>query len=320
MQTRIRFEQFAVVAAVLALLGAQIAPAQQAMPAANGTQGLAALHAASPASTTGAAAKPAAAQEEDKNAPAAGKPDGGGIKIHGHWVLEVKNPDGKLVERREFNNSLVTGGAYVSGDQLLAAILTGDLTPGGFAVALITGSTAGQDPTSLCYSYATAPSTPPAVGCFTLLDSSTIFPDWLFGKAYSSNNPPLGGEEQGLTTSVNFAPTVSIVVSGNFTVGAGMAPIAAVQTWMLGCGNSTNAFGPNYTNEGDYTQALNARFTGSNQPELQSGVAPSACTQAKVAVGVATPIGVLTSTAVPGGPLTVTTGQIITIQVTLSFS
>jgi hypothetical protein len=317
MRTRIGFEQLCAGIALLALLSATIAPAQKALPAASTMH---ALSAAGASNAPTAATKPAAAQEDEENSHAAGKQDGGGIRIHGHWVLEVKNPDGKLVERREFNNSLVTGGANVSGDQLLAAILTGDLTPGGFGVALITGSITGQDPTSLCYSYATAPPTPPAVGCFTLLDSSTIFPEWLFGKAYSSNNPPLGGEETGLTTSVNFAPTVSIVVAGNFTVGTGMAPVTAVQTWMLGCGNSTNAFGPNYTNENDYTQALNARFTGSNQPELQSGVAPSACTLAKVAVGVATPIGVLTSTAVPNGPLTVTPGQIITIQVTLSFS
>jgi hypothetical protein len=235
-------------------------------------------------------------------------------------VLEVKNPDGKLVDRREFDNSLVTGGKYVSGDQLLAAILTGDLTPGGFAVALITGAIAGQDPTSLCYPYATAPPKPPTVGCFTLLDSSTIFPEWLFGKAYSSNNPPLGGEETGLGTSVNFAPTVSIVLSGNFTVAAGMAPITAVQTWMLGCGNATNDFGPNFSDENDYRQAINARFTGSNLHELQSGVAPDACNNVKWPASTATPIGALTSTAIPKGPLTVTTDQIITIRVTLSFS
>ncbi len=314
MKTGIGCEQLCAAMMALALASAQMAPAQQGRRAADETHALAVA-----ANAPGAAAKPAAAQEEE-NAPGAAEQGGSGIKIHGHWVLEVKNPDGKLVERREFNNSLVTAGANVSGDQLLAAILTGDLTPGGFSVALITGSIAGQDLTSLCYPYATAPSTAPANGCFTLLDSGTIFVNWFFGKAYSSNDPPLGGEETGLTTSVNFAPTVSIVLSGNFTVGAGMAPITAVQTWMLGCGNATNTFGPNGDEEDAYTQALNARFTGSNLSDLQSGVAPAACTLAKVASGTATPIGVLTSTAVPGGPLTVATGQIITIQVTLSFS
>ena len=29
-----------------------------------------------------------------------------GITVHGHWVLEVRNPDGTLVTRREFENGL----------------------------------------------------------------------------------------------------------------------------------------------------------------------------------------------------------------------
>jgi hypothetical protein len=37
------------------------------------------------------------------------KPEEGpheGIKVHGHWTIEVRNPDGKLVTHREFENSL----------------------------------------------------------------------------------------------------------------------------------------------------------------------------------------------------------------------
>jgi hypothetical protein len=48
------------------------------------------------------------------NARAAEEPQGGpqeGIKVHGHWVIEVLNPDGTLVTRREFNNFLTTSGA-----------------------------------------------------------------------------------------------------------------------------------------------------------------------------------------------------------------
>jgi hypothetical protein len=29
-----------------------------------------------------------------------------GIKVHGHWTIEVRNPDGTMVERREFDNAL----------------------------------------------------------------------------------------------------------------------------------------------------------------------------------------------------------------------
>jgi hypothetical protein len=34
-----------------------------------------------------------------------------GISVHGHWTIEVKNPDGTLAERREFDNALATDGS-----------------------------------------------------------------------------------------------------------------------------------------------------------------------------------------------------------------
>jgi hypothetical protein len=52
-----------------------------------------------------------------------------GIKIHGHWTIEVKNPDGSVVTHREFENSLITPsnqpGANVTGSQALVALLSG---------------------------------------------------------------------------------------------------------------------------------------------------------------------------------------------------
>jgi hypothetical protein len=43
-----------------------------------------------------------------------------GIQVHGRWVIEVDNPDGTLVTRLEFENTLAPGGA-----SLLAQYLTG---------------------------------------------------------------------------------------------------------------------------------------------------------------------------------------------------
>lgn len=34
-----------------------------------------------------------------------------GIQVHGHWTIEVRNPDGTLAERREFENALLSTGA-----------------------------------------------------------------------------------------------------------------------------------------------------------------------------------------------------------------
>jgi len=327
MKTRIGFQQLCAITVLLVLVSAQMAPAQQAGLPANGTHGLTAA-----ASARNAAAKAPAAAQEEENAAATGKLGGDGIKIHGHWVLEVKNPDGKLVERREFNNSLVSGGTYLSGDQLLAAILTGDLTPGGFGVTLITGSTTGLDPTTFCIPSGKE-TVPSGISCYPFLDENTLLYGWgdYFDGLANDN-----GYEVGLTTSVNFAPTVSIVLSGNYTVGtvysfyalqipATMSPIVAVQTWMAGCGNATNVFGTSYSAEINQTQYPNTRFTGTNQPDLQASLAPGSCNRANSGLATANAqdavaMGVLTSTAVPNGPLTVTSGQIITITVTLSFS
>lgn len=45
---------------------------------------------------------------------ATSSPSGGapqeGIKVHGHWTIEVKNPDGSLAECREFDNAIAAYG------------------------------------------------------------------------------------------------------------------------------------------------------------------------------------------------------------------
>src|SRR5579863_8703566 len=68
-------------------------------------------------------AKPAAASEEKE---ANGKNEG--IKVHGHWVLEIRNPDGSVARRKEFENSL-THSTFnpnlLPGDNLLTTLLLG---------------------------------------------------------------------------------------------------------------------------------------------------------------------------------------------------
>lgn len=54
-----------------------------------------------------------------------------GIKVHGHWTIEVRNPDGSLVSHREFENSLVDPSFT-----LLPPILSRTLTVGLWTVLL----------------------------------------------------------------------------------------------------------------------------------------------------------------------------------------
>jgi hypothetical protein len=44
------------------------------------------------------------------NAKATGRGSHEGIKVHGHWTIEVRNPDGTVVTHREFENSLAPSG------------------------------------------------------------------------------------------------------------------------------------------------------------------------------------------------------------------
>jgi len=50
---------------------------------------------------------------------------GEGITVHGHWLIEVHNPDGSLASRHEFENSLSAGAAFAAdgGSNALAGVL-----------------------------------------------------------------------------------------------------------------------------------------------------------------------------------------------------
>jgi len=62
-----------------------------------------------------------------------------GIEVHGHWTIEVRNPDGTLGERREFDNAL-TG----FGSQTLASILGRQSSVGGWTIQLLGSSFTGR--------------------------------------------------------------------------------------------------------------------------------------------------------------------------------
>jgi len=63
-----------------------------------------------------------------------------GIKVHGHWTIEVQNPDGTLVTRREFENALTPEGGTT-----LALVLGLKNTFGEWAIRL-KGDTNANEP------------------------------------------------------------------------------------------------------------------------------------------------------------------------------
>src|SRR6185295_7630881 len=63
-----------------------------------------------------------------------------GIKVHGHWTIDVREPDGRLVTHREFENALTNG------QRALAGMMTHTLTAIAWEVLL--GSSPDPDPCS----------------------------------------------------------------------------------------------------------------------------------------------------------------------------
>jgi len=119
---------------------------------------------------------------------------------------------------------------------------------------------------------------------------------------------------------VNFSPSTSIVLSGNWTVPAGVTSLTTVQTYIPACTVGTQiASAPTYLNP--------VRYIGNGISPDPATITPHSCNISGVQAvqdlydnaGV-----VFTSTSINTGgtptPLSVTSGQVITVTVTLSFS
>jgi hypothetical protein len=81
------------------------------------------------ASPAAVSAAPTASEAVADAAPE--KPGTEGIKVHGHWTIEVTNPDGTLAERREFENAL-----WGSGGTLLASLISRQVTVNTWGIIL----------------------------------------------------------------------------------------------------------------------------------------------------------------------------------------
>lgn len=104
-------------AAFLALTGAQSASARQSPSAAKTTIN----HSTSAVPAAEAtAAKPPSERPENRGHE--------GITVHGHWVIEIRDPDGKLAEHREFENSLGALGGVTLSNLSLGSSLPLDYT------------------------------------------------------------------------------------------------------------------------------------------------------------------------------------------------
>jgi hypothetical protein len=258
--------------------------------------------------TQAATPKPAAEPAAPAKAAETAKPGNDGIKIHGHWVLEVKNPDGKLVERREFDNSLVTGapgtgGApWPTGEQLMAALLSGNATAGDPAIVFVSQVPGGGSPN-------------PVDACsggeaYAQCDYFTTGSESFFSPSVCGISSEPCTTESGLGITANFSPVVSWVLSGNYLVKPnGSKSINWVETMMAWCYSPKSSVIPRAGmppgGMTDRSADIGSSFCDPNHISLTS----DSYTRAS-----------LTYTAIPDGPLKVAEGQVITVTVTISFS
>jgi hypothetical protein len=140
-------------------------------------------------------ASPAVAAQPRNN----GKTEG--IKIHGHWVIEVRNPDGTVVTHREFENSLSqSSGAVLLGSTLGRQYSIGTWmlalgTPGGTTAPCINTSS-GNKPWA-CYIFETGVTVPTPSSLYTTGTNGNSFTTLTFssggnliltGTAVAGNN------------------------------------------------------------------------------------------------------------------------------------
>lgn len=161
--------------------------------------------AASPAIPAATHAKPApAAPAQPRPAGTAARGAGGkheGITVHGWWVIEVKDPDGRVAQHREFENSLVTTGGNAGGP-LLVLLLSGSAAVVG---AQINFGVAGS--AQVC----ALPSTPNTGACEPT--TSVLLP---MGTSVSGLNAP-----KTLTLSGTLPPESGSVCSNNVVCQSG---------------------------------------------------------------------------------------------------
>jgi hypothetical protein len=213
------------------------------------------------------------------------KPGGEGIKIHGHWKFEVHDPDGKLVSTRDFENSLVTPSG---GDFVLSMLLAGQGVAADFAIVLCPQAGA-IGPFSIC-----APASPNPVAVLVPSSNGTI------ESLLVSNILCGGGCVSGLNKQVTgiYGGLFGIMLSGSYTSTQNVS-INAVQTLMGFCHLSATT------------------------PSLLN-ISPQTCDTLNDPTNTSSGNAVLDLSPFTGTSLStpqiLSTGQILTVTVTLSFS
>lgn len=177
------------------------------------------------------------------------------IEVSGHWVVEVRDPDGTPVMRREFHNALHP-------DNPIARLLTGQRTPGPLRVLVACGS--GCPP----------PCGPPAGSC-VIYEARERFSNPVFRPSSFDNLDASSGD-------------VGLQLRG-FAVASNDTTVNVVSTEMVICpGNSAPTFCRDGRGTGNFFKELTATVLSPGIP-VAAGQQVLVTVTITAATGVATP-------------------------------
>jgi hypothetical protein len=196
-----------------------------------------------------------------------------GFKVHGHWVIDVKNPDGTIAQHRDFENSLES-----SAQGLLVGLMSGYMVPGDYMVLLTASS--GNAPCVATYQFC------------GIVHNLTTYP-----AAYYCNYYYCSGSSLNYTYNfgTSFAGPFSMVLSGSITANQA-GSVGTVYSLMSTCANVASG-------------------TSANPSSLETSSPASCVTQTSPQPW----YGPLTD-ATLASPVSVSSGQIIQVTVTITFS
>jgi hypothetical protein len=233
----------ALVLAVTAMAGAQSASSSAGVQSAK-----------SSAPSPGSASTPAKTEANSELAQAPSSGLNTGVKIHGHWKIVVRNPDGTVATRRDFENSLTFSGAFI-----MQTLLGGAASPGAWAISLGAQSSGDTGPcTGASFSiYNSAFPSPTSSGNCFIGETSGVYASNLTCSQITSCAPNLtrqqinfqtlfqtGTGPGGLPLESQAVNTSGFEISGTATANSG-GTIDTVSTLVMLC--TTADFGYQFT-------------------------------------------------------------------------
>lgn len=147
-----------------------------------------------------------------------------GLQVHGHWVINIRNPDGTLVQHHEFENSLTN-----AGQGYLVGLLSGYMVPGDWMIVL--GNSSG-----------TAPCTAFSQFCGMIHNAATYPAQAFCASLYYCTGSTLN---YAYNFGTGFAGPYSIVLTGSITANQTGSIVQVYSLINLCANNADNGSNPN---------------------------------------------------------------------------